>query len=163
MEETSEEPPYADKPPFYIIFGIVINVLFIVFIMVVNYYGSKEAEIPDNVEEIIFMQRFFNSADCFTYNDGVRTYPGILDWEKFSNEKKDKIMADCFNVFNEKYERRFPAFRLTLKIDEFTERTVETKNWGLNFGIQHKKTKHVLVYSNNKFISGKLEITMWYV
>ena len=152
----------ADTAPFYVVFGIVINVLFIVFMVLVYSYASKSAEIPQGLERYIFIQRFFNSEECFTYSNNARAYPGILDWNKFSDENKDNVMAKCFNIaYDTETQKKAISFKLTLKIDEDTKQIVTTPNWGLNFGFKEQETKKVLVYYNNKLQKAKLVIEVW--
>ncbi len=150
----------ADKAPFYVIFGILITGLFILFLVIVNSYSSNSAEIPPGLERYVFIQRFFNSGECFAYNNNLRAYPGILDWSKFSDENKDKIMKNCFNITLES-EKKVMAFRLTLEIDANTKREVKTPNWGQNFGFQERELKKVLVYKDNKLQQANLYIEVW--
>ncbi len=154
----------ADTAPFILVFGFVINILMILFMIIVYSYASDTAEIPEGLERYVFVQRFSNSGECFVYSDDSRIYPGILDWSKFSDENKDKVMKNCFNAaYDPKSEKKIISFRLTLEIDENTKRNVATPNWGLNFGLQEREAKNVLVYHDSKLQQAKLYIEVWNV
>lgn len=153
----------ADTAPFILVFGIVLNILMILFMIIVYSYASDTAEIPEGLERYAFVQRFSNSGECFAYTDGSRAYPGILDWSKFSDESKTDIMKRCFNVDQSGSEKKILSFRLTLEIDENTKQSVTTPNWGSNFGLQEREAKNVLVYHDSKLKPAKLYIEVWNV
>ena len=146
-----EEPPATSKVIAYIVFGFI----FVGFCILLFFILSKEtintAKIPPGLEEYIFIQRFLSSQDCFAYQDKetLRIYPGIIDLEKFKQEKlEDKEDNLCY-----KFKKDVPEFRLKIN-----DKIIQTSD---NFdSIKKKNTikKSILIFKEGKFENAGLEI-----
>ena len=146
-----EEPPATSKVVAYIVFGFI----FVGFCILLFFIMSKEtisiADIPKNLEEYVFIQRFLNNPDCFTYQDKetLRIYPGIIDLEKFKQEKlEDKEDNLCY-----KFKKDVPEFRLKIN-----DKIIQTSD---NFDSIKKKSeirKNILIFKEGKFENTELEI-----
>jgi len=138
--------------PFLIIFAIVLGFSLAILLIIMNIFISISTQIPRNVEGSILIQRFYNSPNCFAYQDenNGRVYSNLIDLEKFKN--KD-IMDKCFHSSNYPY-----SFKFELEAPENLEKiTTSTPNWIENSNFRFEQ-KNVLVYFNNKIKSAKLSI-----
>ena len=137
----------AEKMVFYLLYAVIVSAVFIGFIIVVSSEVADKSNIPEGLEDYIFSRRFLDS--CFVYEDDVRTYPGIIDFNKFNQGNLDI----CYNTDSNNVK----AFRLTLEIrEENTKKEIQTKNW--EGSVKRHFTKNVLVYYNNKINNGELKI-----
>ena len=138
----------ADTWPFHIIFGIILNTVFILFLLGLNSTAQAETKIPENLEEFTISSGFLFSENCFLYldNDIARAYK--LDFDKFNEENLDK----CVEAKQ--------AFKLTLKLDD-EEKTIKTQNWDIDK--ESKKSlpvKHVTVFKDNNYVEADLFIEL---
>lgn len=138
--------------PFLIIFVIVLGISLAILLIIMNILILRSTLIPKNVEEFILIERFYNSPNCFAYQDenSWRVYSKLIDLEKFRNKE---IMQRCFPSTNFKY-----AFKFELEYIENQEKVItSTPNWVeiSNFRLEQK---NVLVYFNNKIKNAKLSI-----
>ena len=147
---TASELWAPDTILFWIVFGIVLGFVAIIFVLIVSKAGSEQAKINENLESLNLMQKFTKSTECFVYEKNEVVFQNTIDSGKFSQQTLDK----CY-LGNDK---ELPAFRLTLN-----SRTanildiVKTANWNDNLQAEQKKQpKEILVYSQNKFHDGEL-------
>ena len=137
--------------PYFIIFVIILGFSTVVFLMIINSFLAGRIDIPKNVEERILMERFYNSPDCFAYEDEkIRTYLNTIDWNKF---KSNAVIDKCLPSIGSKY-----SFKLELDNPEGIGRlSVTTTNWagGADFRLEQRD---VFVYYNNKIQNGRLSI-----
>ena len=146
------ENPVASDAIFIVIFAIALAIAFIFVNSIIASFLSNDLQIPKDIEPFILVQRFWNSPDCFTYEDVKtgRVYQKIIDIEKF---KAKDTMNKCFSNLKSKY-----AFKFDLESPE-TNAKIETAtpNWvqGANFKLEQK---NVFVYSNDKINNQKLFI-----
>jgi len=146
----------ADTTPFYIIFGIIVSVLFILFVFIVSNYSTDAATPPEGLEEYLQVQRFLRSPDCFTYEDiAGRTYPLIFDWEKFTQAR----LTTCFIT---KGLTNINAFRLRLSFDQ-GNKNIQTDNWDDESNLDKSEApKKVFVYFNNQIYEGQFTLGVQY-
>ena len=101
-------------------------------------------------EEFILINDFTSS--CFAYEDGTtgRSYPLIIDWNRFTQENLD-------HCYNEK-ERRVIGFRLTLKNTQLNKEKapIITKNW--DGVISKRETIPVSVHDEYGIYEGELKV-----
>ena len=139
----------ADTWPSYIIFGIIINIVFILFLLGLNSIAEAETGISGNLEEFTISSGFLFSKDCFLYNpdnEAARAYK--LDFNKFNA-----------NNLNNCVQSR-QAFRSTLKFDE-GESSIKTINWKEDKEVKRRESpKQVVVFKDNKLIKAKLIIEL---
>src|SRR3989344_5013202 len=76
-----------------IIFVIVV-VLLVVF--AVNTHSTRDINIKA-IEGDVILKRIFYSADCFAYED-ARTHVGIIDIEKFNDERMKKCLNGDYYI-----------------------------------------------------------------
>lgn len=97
------------------------------------------------------IERFYNSPDCFAYEDeSGRVYQKIIDLSKFNSRG---ILDKCISLTDSKY-----AFKLELVDFRSSEKlSITTSNWA-NFGNSRIEQKYVSVHSDNKIKNGKLLI-----
>ncbi len=59
--------------------------------MLVNYAVNREVDIG-NIASEVYASRLLYSDSCLAFNDGIRTYVGVIDAKKFDNSRIDS----CF-------------------------------------------------------------------
>src|SRR3989338_2447348 len=139
-----EEPPATSKVVAYIVFGFIFSGFCILLFFIISKETISIADIPKGLEEYVFIQRFLSSQDCFAYQDKetLRIYPGIIDLEKFKQEKlEDKEDNLCY-----KFKKDVPEFRLKIN-----DKIIQTSD---NFdSIKKKNTikKSILIFKEGKF------------
>lgn len=134
----------ADTPPFYLIFGIIFNAVFILFLISVNSNAAAKAKISENLEEFTIISGFLYSDKCFLYsnNDITRAYK--FDFNKFTEE----------NLNNCVQSRK--ATKLILKLDN-QEKIIKSKNWdNRNPPKVREPINNILVYKDNNFVKADL-------
>jgi len=146
-----EEPPATSKVVAYIVFGFIFSGFCILLFFIISKETISIADIPKGLEEYVFIQRFLSSQDCFAYQDKetLRIYPGIIDLEKFKQERlEDKEDNLCY-----KFKKDVPEFRLKIN-----DKIIQTSD---NFdSIKKKNTikKSILIFKEGKFENAGLEI-----
>ena len=135
----------ADTWPFHLIFGIIINIVFILFLLGLNSTAEAETRISGNLEEFTISSGFLFSEDCFLYTSDkelARAYK--LDFNKFN----DINLNNCV--------KSKQAFRLTLKFDK-EEKIIKTENWHDEKEIKKRESvKQVIVFKDNNFVEADL-------
>ena len=149
---TASEMWAPDTIIFWVIFGIMLGLTAVFFIIVVSKFGSGQATIQGNVESLNLMQRFFKLPSCFAYDKEVLIR--AIDADKFNEQQ----LNSCY-VVNSK---GLPAFKLNLKSEKGgVDKTAKTSNWNDNIGYEERKApQNMLVYSNGKLYNGELIIEM---
>jgi len=171
----------AEKSIFYLIFGVVLTLIFFALVHIIGSYLTVSQSTPHELQNTIFVQRFINSPECFVFVDNEigRSYPGILDWNKFTQ----KNLGSCFDAYdpyssdNEKAQSGFlsqdatsvntrapvfyytsKAFRLTLSLLDpvMSLPAIMTSGWKNETG--EVLVKDVLVRYNSEIKQGKLKI-----
>lgn len=153
--EESEGYISTSKWALYIIVAIIIPLLGMIFAMFVTGYQVQENSFLGNVEDTVIQSRFFNSPECFAYQDSAtgRAYPGVIDISKFSQER----MNSCYNVPDNYING---CFKLELRnIDaEKTIGIAESENFGkciMNSQMK-KEPYYVLIKSGDDEFAGIL-------
>lgn len=143
-----------DSILFLILSVIILGFSILIFLVIIDYFASKDVEIPKGVEEFILIERFYNSPDCFAYQDEQtgRVYQKSIDLNKF----KDKAsLSKCFLSSNPKY-----AFKLELENPENQEKIViTTPDWANNADFRLEQ-RDVFIYLDNKIENRKLSISI---
>lgn len=165
----------AEKAVFYIISGALLTVIFFVLVYFISSYISISQQTPEGLEEKIFSERFVNSPYCFVFQDSdtARSYPGLIDWVKFTNSSLDycyapftsakksplelvSAPADAVSVNSRQtitYENL--GFRLSLSLlDSSVKKTIQTSNW--NGKVKKGFFRDVLVNYGGEIKKGKL-------
>ena len=138
------------KVLFYAIFSVVAAVTAMLILYFVSSGKSAIAEIPFGLEDYLTTQRFMNSPMCFAFQDeSSRTYPWIIDTEKFNQENLDK----CYVASDTKVK----AYRLTLTYGK-DKAAIATKNW--QGFLKSAETKQVFVYNKGNIQKAELFIEM---
>lgn len=139
----------ADTWPFYLIFGIIINSVFILFLLGTNSIAEAGTRIPENLEELTLSTGFLFSEDCFLYtSDNGITRAYKLDFSMFDSNRLDRCVESK------------QAFRLTLKFDD-EESTIQTKNWNDDKDVKKREpVKHITVFKDNNFVKADLFIEL---
>lgn len=137
---------------FWIIFGIVLGFVAIIFVLIISKSGAEKAKIYENLESFNLMQRFLKSPNCFVFEKDEIFSVGIIDYDKFNEQR----LSSCYKTD----QSTFPAFRLILSSDTGDIfKTIKTSNWNDNRNFEEKTTpKSVMIYSQDKFLKGKIEI-----
>lgn len=147
--ESEMWPPH--KIMFWLIFGVGLGLIAIFFVIIVSKAGSEQAKISGNIESLYLMQRFLKSPSCFAYDKEGIFMSGVIDSEKFTEER----LNNCYKI----NEKLFPAFRITLSSESAKiSNTIKTKNWNDNRNFELRKVKDVLVYLGNSLYNGELLI-----
>lgn len=135
---------------------IVLVIVTFAILYLINSYAASVLN-THGIEELILMKRLTYSSECFAYSDGSRTYPGIINLDRFSNQNA----VECVKFLNE--EQRFIAkletekgelvkkIRNSENIDEFSLCGIEKKP----FRCKSDKM-YVLYYDNGELKKGVL-------
>lgn len=144
--------------PFWILFAIVAGVVALVLVNIANVNVEEASRIPPDLEdELLLASRFYNSEECFVYQDDVgRVYPKVIDASKFTQENMDK----CFPESDVNY-----AFSLALRVPALDEPPIHTFELGpLNTHKWAEGTEtrgiieNIFVFYDGEKYSGKLAI-----
>ena len=137
---------------FWIIFGIVLSLVAIVFVLIISKSGAEKAKIYENLESFNLMQRFLKSPNCFVFEKDEIFSVGVIDYSTFNEQR----LSSCYKTD----QSTFPAFRLILSSDTGDIfKTIKTSNWNDNRNFEEKTTpKSVMIYSQDKSLKGKIEI-----
>jgi|SRR3989338_726577 len=137
---------------------IIITLTVIVVILGLSIFYFKELDLSD-VEGGALSRRFFYSEDCMAYSDGERVYPGIIDLQKFNQER----LKRCYENYEEGY-----GFNFILKNSQETNiREIKATNIPIelcdveskNFGCFREK-QYILYYENGKINGGTVLSTV---
>jgi len=140
----------GEKVIFYIASVFVLAIFFLFIAGMIFTTKAARANIPEGLENFIFIQRFTNSPYCFTYQDidTGRYYTGIIDWDKFTEAN----LNYCYDTEN----KIVKGFNLKLINQETKEETpaIKTKNW---VGRVDEEREIILrLYKEEEFYDGKL-------
>ena len=137
---------------FWIIFGIVLGFVAVVFVLIISKSSAEKAKIYENLESLYLMQRFFKSPDCFIYDKEGNIRSSVIDFDKFNDER----LNSCYKISGS----ILPAFRITLSSDVLrVSKSIKTSNWNDNRDYEEKITpKNIAIYYQNKMHKGKIEI-----
>ena len=144
--------------PFWIAFTMAVAGVGLAIVKIANVNVEDAAKIPYGVEdELILASRFYNSEDCFAYEDEMeRVHMGVIDSSKF----QENNMETCFSRSNVNY-----AFSLSLQIPDLGERPqhtfelgpIKTFNWEKGFA-EKEIIEDVFVLHDDTKYQGKLII-----
>ena len=86
---------------FWIFFAIAVAVVGMIIVKIANLSIEEASKIPKDMEdEFILASRFYNSENCFAYQDEVgRVHTRVIDINKFTQEQ----MGKCFPESGAKY------------------------------------------------------------
>lgn len=143
-----------DTIVFWILYGLGLAFAAVYFVLILSKLGSEQTVIHENIDNLIFEQRFLKSQDCFLLNDDGVVRMGIVDSDKFNEQK----LNSCYGQIM----KAFPDFRLTLNSDFIKlTKTIKTTNWDDNKEFDERKAPiDVLTYYNNKLYNGELTIEL---
>ena len=135
----------------WLILSFALGLVAIYFLFTVSKAGAEQSKIKENLESFGIAKRFFESPACFVYDkDGIIS-AGLIDSEKFTQER----LNGCY----ETNENTAPAFKITLKSDTAKiNRMISTKNWNQNRESEESKSKDVRVYSGGRAYNGGMQI-----
>ncbi len=137
---------------FWVIFGVVLGFVAIIFVLIISKSGAEKAKIYENLESFNLVQRFLKSPNCFVSENNGGFSIGIIDYDKFNEQR----LSSCYKT----NQGTFPAFRLILSSDTGDiSKTIKTSNWNDNRNFEEKLTpKNIAIYHQNKMHKGKIEI-----
>jgi len=149
LNKKSQTDISARKIIFYIIFGVLSSIVFLLIVFLVPASNSEISIIPDGLESYVLSQRFINSPECFAPidEDSRRVRTSTIDVNKFTEQSINK----CYDT----KDSNVKGYRLTLKYDD-KEKTITTKNWE-NF-IFRAFTLNIRVLDNTILKEGSLFI-----
>jgi len=145
-------------------FWVIVEVIFVIILIVtilamISVHFNRDIEI-NNMEAHVASMRFFFSPNCFSYSDGTRTYPGIIDTNKFSETRLDNCMKDYSNlrgfdlILKEKDGSVINEVQLNKNLVQFLPLcSLKKKDFEC-----FSKREYVLIYDNNKIRPGILDI-----
>ena len=131
----------GSKAIFYIIFGVVAAILFLIASWMIPNYKSYIGIIPTGLENYLLSERFFDSHYCFAFQeeDTNRVHLDTIDLSKFTQDNLD----ECYNAA----DTQVKAYRLTLNYND-EKISISTKNW--EGFLQEARTKHISVYNQGE-------------
>ena len=77
--------------------SIITLVIFAIAFQMIS-FQKNIVKAPDRMQAEFLSLRFINSPDCFAYQNGDRTYPGVIDSQKFTEE----TLRKCYPVNSKK-------------------------------------------------------------
>jgi hypothetical protein len=86
-----------------VIYSLLIIFVFGVLIMTTYLNIDRTIDTVD-LEKYTLVNNFLFSSDCVSYDDGFRTYPGIIDFDKFNEER----VSACIS---------YPSSRIGFKVE----------------------------------------------
>lgn len=143
----------------FLVFSVFLGIISVILYSICNININQVSRIlPDLEDEVILASRFYNSENCFAYQDSVgRVHTKIIDQNKFTN---GNLNNNCFKGPSDvKY-----AFKLSLRQDfegigpvlDFG--SVETFNW-VSGGISNKEIiENTPFLYNGILYNGELKI-----
>ena len=139
--------------PFWIMFGIAVAVVALTLVKIANVNITNASTVPEGLEdEIALIPRFYNSEDCFAYEDEMeRVHMGVIDSSKFEENNMEK----CFPRSSVNY-----AFSLSLEITQpptFNKGPIKTFNWEKGFA-EKEIIEDVFVLHDDTKYQGELII-----
>lgn len=136
---------------FWIIFGVVLGFVAIIFVLLVSKSGAEKAKIYENLETLNLMQRFLKSPDCFIYSENGRAFTSQIGFDKFT----DGRLNSCYSTSS----KEMPAFRIILSSDiEDLNKAIKTTNWNENRNYEEKVSREVQIVWQNKVQNGNIEV-----
>ena len=140
----------ADTVLFYVIFGVVLTVIMVGFMILIYNNIEDTTKIPNDIKEFLPIQRFF-SESCFGTDD---TNPQkTINWDRFDQE----TLYSCYSIDEESKKL---AFTLEPQTPRNIPQIIKTNNWDENHGPNRIKVPiNVTVHHNNRKIDGKLIIS----
>lgn len=113
------------------------------------------SEIPKSLEEeYLLISRFYDSPDCFAYQDEVgRVHPGVIDTSKFKQENMDK----CFPESDAHYAYYLSLKDLTYGSMDFGDE-IKTSNWVEEGAVIKELGKDILLFYDGKKHNGELKV-----
>lgn len=152
---TESEMWASDTILFWLVFGVVLGFVAITFVVIISKSGAEKARIYENLESLNLMQRFFKSPNCFIYDKDGMALTGVIDYDKFNEQRLNRCYA--LPLVN---QNTFPAFRITLSQNTgYFSKTIKTSNWNDNRPFEEKIIpKNVIIYSNDKSQKGVMTI-----
>ncbi len=124
---------------------IITLVIFAIAFQMIS-FQKNITKTPAHMQAEFIVLRFINSPDCFTYQSGDRTYPGIIDFQKFN----EKTLRTCYPV-NSKKEINF-GLKLKSQSNEIITKKYYPNNRDFTL------YKQVLVKKGDKITPDLLEI-----
>ena len=145
----------SDTILFWLVFGLVLAFVAITFVVIISKSGAEKSRIYENLESLNLMQRFIKSPTCFIYEKERVILTDVIDYDKFSEQR----LNNCYSLPSIN-QNTFPAFKITLNsVTGTVSKNIKTSNWNDNRPFEEKKTpKNVLIYINDKFENGFMEI-----
>jgi len=111
------------KTIYWMIAGIVITGVLMAFAYTLASYKNKLTQVPPELQVELIALRFTNNPDCFALQDNIskKVYPGIIDLDKFTDER----LMDCYPLsFESGHKER--NFRLLLT---GTKKQIQTRDY----------------------------------
>ncbi len=139
---------------FYILFLVIVSFILVFIIGIFSTTTILDGALENSIPVLML----WTSSDCLAYSEGERVFPGVIDLEKFNQERLEK----CFNTLAQGIELSFVSFDENLEIEELhINREMVSK--GLLCGMKkskvecYKTKKYVLYKQDNEFKRGYLE------
>ena len=137
----------ADNTIFFILVGVVLAFMFLLFMLIVTKYRAIAVE-TGNLEFTVLTQRLTYSPNCLAYTDQEhRTRPQIVDWSKLTTQQLD----DCYD---ENYQVKVSIYEPDpLNLETKTVSTTDPPG-----GLLYTVTKPVLVFKEGVFYEGEIKV-----
>jgi hypothetical protein len=134
---------------YYMFASLIIVVLIFGFASILIGWQNQVAGFPSELKAETIALRFTQNSDCFAYSgESGNVYPGIIDLEKFTEER----INECYSTGEDggdyfQFELYLPDFELRILSDN------KYKNL-----IDYTFEKQILVYHEGKFVPTNLFI-----
>ncbi len=134
-----------------LIFTVVLGFVAMFMVLFFAKTGSEQAQIPENVDINVLIQRFQKSPLCFAYNRDNIIQKGVIDIDKFN----DYYLNDCYAA-----DDKQPAFRIILNSPTLSSpEPIKTSNWNPNRGFERRTSQYpITIYSGGKLYDGDMII-----
>ncbi len=151
MKSLNKRASYELRKSIY--WGIALFVIVIVafaYMWVIASYESRVTAVSPKLKAELIALRFTNIGDCFAYVDPFteRTYPGVIDVEKFTEER-------LFTCYHTDPEEGFKEYNFLLKLEQ-NNKSIKTNNYFQRDDFTLRKD--VVVKEENNFRKDRLLI-----
>jgi hypothetical protein len=126
------------------IWRIVFLVIIIAgFVYIINMYETREIKVQDLELNLIGLRSYY-SEDCFAYVENTRVYTGIIDLNKFNEERLSNCLAGNY-LIKLTLQNKNKILFLNKQDFEYKEQFCKFENFYCN-----EKKQYVLINNNGK-------------
>ncbi|MCX6711968.1 MAG: hypothetical protein NT139_02960 [Candidatus Woesearchaeota archaeon] len=121
------------------------------FVYIINLYETREIKVQDLELNLIGLRTYY-SGDCFAYKENNRVYTGIIDFNKFNEERLSNCLAGNYLIKLNLQNKNKTIF-LNKQDFEYKEQFCKFQNFYCS-----ERKQYVLINDNGKLEQDMLTI-----